>query len=125
MIESLSSSIEPLNGTGFPDWKSKFEMAVQDIEAGALGAYQNSEMSENEIPWITSDMEHQAASQVYFIQARKSEGEGCGRISCAAFDVIMDGDVGDDLSSKLLRDKKLEVSAAEGQAATTTFLWKM
>ena len=67
MIEPVINRIEPLNGTGFPDRKCKFEMAVKDIQTGALGVRLNSESSENEIPVDTSEMEHQTASQVYFI----------------------------------------------------------
>ena len=66
MIEPVIKSIEPLNGTGFQDWKSKFEMAVKDTPAGTPGVHQNSETSENEILVNTSKMEHQTASQVYF-----------------------------------------------------------
>ena len=67
MIESVINRIEPVNGTEFPDRKCKFEMAVKDIQTGALGVHQSSETSENEISVNTSEMEHQTASQVYFI----------------------------------------------------------
>ena len=67
MIEPVINRIKPSNGTGFLDWKCKFEMTVNDIQTGALGVRLNSETSENEIPVNTSEMEHQRVSQVYFI----------------------------------------------------------
>ena len=59
MIEPVINRIKPSNGTGFLDWKCKFEMTVNDIQTGALGVRQNSETSENEIPVNTSEMEQQ------------------------------------------------------------------
>ena len=49
MVEALVKRIESFNGTGFQDWKFKFEMAVKAIQTGALDMLQTSETSEKEV----------------------------------------------------------------------------
>ena len=49
MVEALVKRIESFNGTGFQDWKFKFEMAVKAIPTGALDMLQTSETSEEEV----------------------------------------------------------------------------
>ena len=79
MVEALVKRIESFNGTGFQDWKFKFEMAVKAIQTGALDMLQTSETSEKEV-CFSSEIEQQISSQICFILARKFQGE--------AFDLV-------------------------------------
>ena len=79
MVETLVKRIESFNGTGFQDWKFKFEMAVKAIQTGALDMLQTSETSEKEV-CFSSEIEQQISSKIYFILAQKLQGE--------AFDLV-------------------------------------
>ena len=79
MVEALVKRIESFNGTGFQDWKFKFEMAVKAIQTGALDMLQTSETSEKEV-CFSSEIEQQISSQICFILAQKFQGE--------AFDLV-------------------------------------
>ena len=49
MVEALVKRTESFNGSGFQDWKFKFEVAVKAFQTRVLDMLQNSEASEKEV----------------------------------------------------------------------------
>ena len=71
MVEAFVKRIESFNGTGFQNWKFKFEMAVKAVQTGALDMLQTLETSEKEV-CFSSEIEQQISSQIHFYLGAKT-----------------------------------------------------